>query len=70
VFESDRVERGNFERYLPGLGKVVATPIAGHWTDGILGDRGFGSRALRLVADFLDVSLQWNAAEWRFDVRG
>jgi hypothetical protein len=69
VFNLDQVERGDFEDYIAGLGKVVGTPLAGFWEDGILGDKGFGWRAFRLISDLVGVALDWNAAEWRFHVR-
>ena len=50
VFDLDRVERGDFEDYIPGLGKVVGTPVAALWKDGILGDKGFGWRAIKLIS--------------------
>ena len=67
VFDLDRVEEPDFEEYVPGLGKVVGTPVAGVWEDGILGDRGFGWRAFRLISNLLGVALEWNAAEWNAD---
>ncbi len=66
VFNLDRLERGDFEQYLPGLGKVLGTPVAGHWENGILGDKGFGWQAIRLVSDLIRVSLGWNGAESRW----
>lgn len=68
VFDLDRVERGDFEDYIRGLGKVVMTPIAAVWKDGMLGDKGFGWPAMRLITGLLGVSLEWNRAEWRWDV--
>jgi hypothetical protein len=69
IFKLDRVERGDFERYLPGLGKVLGTPVAGHWEDGVLCDNGFGWQAFRLTSGLLGVPLEWNGAEWRWEVR-
>jgi hypothetical protein len=63
VFDLDRVERGDFEDYIPGLGTVVGTPVAGFWKDGILGDKGFGWRAIKLISGFLGVPLEWKGAE-------
>ncbi len=63
VFNSDRVERGDFEEYIPGLGKVVGTPVAALWQDGIIGDKGFGWRAIRLISRLPGVPLEWKGAE-------
>jgi hypothetical protein len=68
VFDVDRVERGDFEDYIPGLGKMVVTPVAAIWEGGILVDKRFGWWAIRLISGLLGVSLEWNGAEWRWDV--
>ena len=63
VFDLDRMERGDFEDYIPELGKVVVTPVAALWKDGILDDRGVGWRAMRLISGLLGVPLEWKGAE-------
>jgi hypothetical protein len=63
VFNLDRMERGDFEEYIPGLGKVVGTPVAAFWEDGALVNRGFGWRAIRLISGLLGMSLEWKGAE-------
>jgi hypothetical protein len=68
VFDVDRVGRVGFEDYIPGLGKVVGTPVAGLWIDGILGERDFGRRAITLISGLFGHTLKRNAAEWRWDV--
>ena len=63
VFNLDQVERGNFEGYIPELGKLVGTPVGAVWKDGIVGDKGFGWRATNLVSGLLGVRLEWKGAE-------
>ena len=67
LFDLDRVEQRDLHRYIPGLGKVVGTPVAGYWEDGILDVKGFGRQAIGLTSGLLGVSLTWNAAESRWD---
>ncbi len=50
VFDLDRMERCDFEDYIPELGKVVVTPVAALWKDGILDGKAFGWRAMRLMS--------------------
>ena len=40
----------DFEEYTPELGKVVGTPLASIWKDGILGDKRFGLRVIKLMS--------------------
>lgn len=68
VFNLDRVELGVLERYIAHLGKVVGTPVAGLWEDGILGETGFGWRAITLISGLLGVKLEWKGAEWYAEV--
>ncbi len=68
VFDLDRVERDDFDNYIPGLGKVAGTPVAGLWADGILDGEGFGWRAIKLMSGLFGVPLEWNGGEWRWDV--
>ncbi len=63
VFDLDQMERGDFEDYIPELGKVVVTPVAALWKDGILDDKGCGWRAIRLISGVLGVPLEWKGAE-------
>ncbi len=42
VFDVDRVG-GEFERFVPGVGVVVQTPVVGLWSGGVLLERGSGS---------------------------
>jgi hypothetical protein len=70
LFDLDEVEQRDFDKYVPGLGKVVGTPVAGHWENAILGDRAFGWQAIQLTSRLVGVSLTWNGAEWRWEVRG
>ena len=69
VFDLDRVEERDFEKYVPGLRKVVGTPVAGYWENGILDVKGFGWQAIRLTSGLVGVSLTWNEAEWRWEAR-
>lgn len=41
VFDVDRVN-GEFERFVPGVGEVMQTPVVGHWKGGVLVAKGVG----------------------------
>ncbi len=69
VFDLDRLEQGDFEDYIPDLGRVVGTPLAGYWEDRIVGEKGFGWRAMAIILDLFDFTLKWNGPGSRFDVR-
>ncbi len=69
VFDLDRMERGDFEDHLPGLGEVLGTPVVGFWEDGIAGEKGFGWRAIAIISDLFGFTLKWNCPEWRWDVQ-
>jgi len=68
VFNLDQVERGRLESYIPDLGNVIGTPVAGLWKDGILGETGFGWRAITLISGLLGMKLEWYGAEWYAEV--
>jgi hypothetical protein len=42
VFDVDRIG-GEFERFVPGIGEVVRTPVVGRWSAGVLVERGTGA---------------------------
>jgi hypothetical protein len=46
VLDLDRVERDHLDRDIPDRGEVAGTPVAGFRIDGILGERGFGWKAV------------------------
>lgn len=39
----------DFESYVPGIGRVYQTPVAGLWEDGILKQKAWGSSARDLI---------------------
>lgn len=50
-------EFGDFEKYLPGIGKVFQTPIIGAWTDGILEEKLWGAEARQWLVRRYELSL-------------
>jgi hypothetical protein len=44
-------EMGDFERHLPGIGKVFQTPVVGFWKNGQLTDRLSGAAARDWLVD-------------------
>jgi len=53
VFDVDECHGGaaDFERYVPGLGKVYHTPIVGIWRNGVLTSRASGFKGRQLFAE-------------------
>jgi hypothetical protein len=45
----DCAKAEDFERYVPGIGKVYQTPVLGLWEDGVLKERAQGKAARDLV---------------------
>jgi hypothetical protein len=43
----------DFEKYIPGIGKVYQTPVVGYWVDGVLREKCWGAPARALVARLL-----------------
>jgi len=41
--------QADFEACLPGIGKVVKTPVVGIWIDGDLSEKASGNRAVEIV---------------------
>jgi len=46
----------DFEHYVPGIGKVLQTPVVGYWEDGILKERAWGKAGRDLLTRILGVS--------------
>ena len=60
VFDCFNLEENgtvDFERYIPGIGDVLGTPVVGVWEDGLLVSREQGWRARKLVIDAFDLAL-------------
>jgi hypothetical protein len=50
VFDTlDCKSQQDFDKYIPGIGKVFQTPVAGYWQDAILQDKAWGKSARDLV---------------------
>jgi hypothetical protein len=47
---ADCSSQGEFDRYVPGSGKVFHTPVVGLWSDGKLVDKATGKAGRELVA--------------------
>ncbi len=45
----------DFERYVPGLGKVFQTPVVGYWEDGVLKENAWGKAGRDLLAKVLNL---------------
>ena len=45
VFDTDSFDRLDFEKLLPGIGKIFHTPIVGSWNQGVLEERLSGAKA-------------------------
>ena len=45
----------DFERYLPGIGRVYQTPVIGHWEDGVLKDKASGAEAKNWLLQQYDI---------------
>jgi hypothetical protein len=69
VFDLDQVGQSDLDSYIQNMGRVVVTPVAGIWKDGVLYETGFGWRVPPLISGLLDVKLEWNHSEWRWDVQ-
>ena len=41
---------GDFDAYVPGLGNVFQTPVAGLWIDGVPREKAWGAAARKLIA--------------------
>ncbi len=58
VFDMDAVHTpAGFDRYIPGLGDVLVSPIAGLWEGGRLVRSAVGHPARELVAEVLGVTV-------------
>ena len=42
---SSLTDIGDFEKYLPGIGKVYQTPVIGIWEDGVMKEKASGTAA-------------------------
>jgi hypothetical protein len=40
----------DFDKYVPGIGRVYQTPVAGLWVDGVLQEAATGAKARALIA--------------------
>src|SRR4051812_35239453 len=47
----------DFEKYVPGIGKVLQTPVVGYWEDGLLQEKAWGKAGRDLLTKVLDLSL-------------
>jgi len=45
----DIVHPSDFEKYIPGIGRVYQTPVAGLWAGGVLAEAGSGIAARRML---------------------
>ena len=45
----------DFGRYIPGIGKVFQTPVAGVWIDGVLIEKACGRDARHLIKRTFDL---------------
>jgi hypothetical protein len=45
----------DFERYVPGIGKVFQTPVVGYWEEGLLKERAWGKAGRDLLAKVLNL---------------
>ncbi len=42
----------DFEKYVPGIGKVFQTPVVGVWEDGLLVDKAWGAAARDMISQY------------------
>lgn len=47
----------DFEKYVPGIGKVFQTPVVGYWEEGLLKEKAWGKAGRDLPAKVLNLSL-------------
>ncbi len=47
----------DFEKYVPGIGKVFQTPVVGYWEDGLLKEKAWGKKGRDLLSEALGLSL-------------
>lgn len=55
VFDVDRVG-SEFERYVPGIGEVMQTPVVGHWKGGVQVEKGTGHVGRELARKLMATS--------------
>lgn len=51
LFDIDSFGEFDFEKHLPGIGKIFHTPIVGNWNNGVLEDRLSGAKARDWLID-------------------
>jgi hypothetical protein len=44
----------DFEKYVPGIGKVYQTPVVGYWEEGLLKEKAWGKAGRDLLAKVLN----------------
>ncbi len=47
----------DFEKYVPGIGKVFQTPVVGYWEEGLLKEKAWGKAGRDLLTKVLHLSL-------------
>lgn len=50
----DCKSQSDFDKYIPGIGSVLQTPVVGLWVDGVLQKRATGAAGRALIADELN----------------
>lgn len=52
VFDVDRIG-GEFERFIPGVGEVLQTPVVGRWSGGVLVESGTGQAGREIARNLM-----------------
>jgi hypothetical protein len=47
----------DFEKYVPGIGKVFQTPVVGLWEEGVLKEKAWGKAGRDLLSKVLNLTL-------------